>query len=282
MESEALSDQNHCPLLTMPSHLLVEIFLQLFPPETFHNLTQTCRKFRSVVDDDRLWSLHYQNRWGASDQLYALGSPRITVGSVDETCYDWASIASPFKSDTATWRERYVQRWRHIASTTRDVCTTFARGTLSAATWGTMPSLDFMDFWLPALRSLQQCHLSLGDLWEFLLTKEADVLVNLIGLQLLKMLPLQTDEGVKDCVAELFKVGIAERTVSIRWWMLGRLTMGHGWRGQDELKMVTGTLRELAASPEVWKVLQKGVVNEVRRICIVVEKPASGFCFISA
>ncbi|KAK3256326.1 hypothetical protein CYMTET_34532 [Cymbomonas tetramitiformis] len=266
----------------MPNHLLVEIFLQLFPPETFHNLTQTCRKFRSVVDDDRLWCLHYQNRWGASDQRYALGSPRISVTSADGTCYDWHLTAFPFLSDTATWRERYMQRWRRIASTTRDVCTTFARGTLTAATWGTMPSLDFMDFWLPALRSLQHCQLSLGDLWEFLLIKEADVLVNLAGLQLFKMLPSQTEEEAKDYVAELFKVGIAERTVSIRWWMLGRLTVGHGWRGQDELKMVTGPLCELAASPEVWKVLQKGVMNEVRRICIVVEEPAIGFPFISA
>ena len=72
---------------------------------------------------------------------------------------------------------------------------------------------------------------------------------------------------------------LAGRELTVRWWVLGRLEAGYGWRGRDVVSSRSGTLAELLADESVTRLLLRGVRHEVQKLRLVadplpVRKPA--------
>ncbi|ESQ55936.1 hypothetical protein EUTSA_v10026419mg [Eutrema salsugineum] len=130
--------------------------------------------------------------------------------------------------------------------------------------WPATLSLEAWEY-LHAVETMRSMRLGIQDVELFLFKPNLSVLLNLIGLiyclQHLKPMRKQILDAMRRC-------GVSEQLVWVKWLTLGRWSRGR--RMRDEVVSRQVSLGDVVRGKEemVLRVLQRGVVHEVLRVCI--------------
>lgn len=129
--------------------------------------------------------------------------------------------------------------------------------------WPAALSLEASEY-LHAVETMSSMRLGFQDVELFLFKPNSSVLLNLVGLiYCIKHLKPreQVLEGMRRC-------GVSEQLVWVKWLTLGRWSRGRRMRDETVSRQVS--LADVVTGKEetVLRVLQRGVVHEVLRVCI--------------
>ncbi|CAE6194123.1 unnamed protein product [Arabidopsis arenosa] len=205
-------------------------------------LSSCSRFWRELCGSDILWEPLFRQRW-----------PLLSSFDGDNTQFPQAQT----NENSQEWRRFYVMQHKKMASRASEVITyvTKCPATLSLEAGK----------YLQAVETMSSMRLGFQDVELFLFKPNLSVLLNLIGLiyciQHLKPLREQILDALRRC-------GISEQLVWVKWLTLGRWSGGR--RMRDEIVSRQVSLVDVVTGKEetVLRVLQRGVVHEVLRVCI--------------
>ncbi|KAL1220573.1 hypothetical protein V5N11_003282 [Cardamine amara subsp. amara] len=205
-------------------------------------LSSCSRFWRELCGSDILWEPLFRQRW-----------PLLSTFDSDNTQFPQAQT----NEISQEWKRFYVIQHKEMASRASEVITYVTKSP-------TTLSLEAGEY-LHAVETMSSMRLGFQDVELFLFKPNLSVLLNLIGLiyciQHLKPLREQILDAFRRCE-------ISEQLVWVKWLTLGRWS--HGIRMRDEIVSRQVSLADVVTGKEemVLRVLQRGVVHEVLRVCI--------------
>ncbi|CAL9225510.1 unnamed protein product [Arabidopsis halleri] len=205
-------------------------------------LSSCSRFWRELCGSDILWEPLFRQRW-----------PLLSSFDGDNTQFPQAQT----NENSQEWRRFYVMQHKEMASRAYEVITYVIKCPATL-------SLEAGKY-LQAVETMSSMRLGFQDVELFLFKPNLSVLLNLIGLiyciQHLKPLRDQILDALQRC-------GISQQLVWVKWLTLGRWSGGR--RMRDEIVSRQVSLVDVVTGKEetVLRVLQRGVVHEVLRVCI--------------
>ncbi|EOA17272.1 hypothetical protein CARUB_v10005545mg [Capsella rubella] len=210
------------------------------------SLSSCSRFWRELCGSDVLWEPLFRKRW-----------PLLCTFDADSTLFPHPQNAGTTDEDSQEWRRFYVVQHKEMASRASEVITYVTK-------WPATLSLEAGEY-LRAVETMSSMRLGFQDVELFLFKPNLSVLLNLIGLiyciKHLNPLPEQILDALR-------QYGISEQLVWVKWSTLGRWSGGR--RMRDEIVSRQVSLVDVVTGKEetVLRVLQRGVVHEVLRVCI--------------
>ncbi|CAD5328023.1 F-box domain [Arabidopsis thaliana x Arabidopsis arenosa] len=205
----------------------------------------SCSTFwRELCGSDILWEPLFRQRWPLLSSFESDG---------DNTLF----LQTQTNENSQEWRRFYVMQHKEMASRASEV---IKYVTKSPATL----SLE-AGIYLHAVETMSSMRFGFQDVELFFFKPNLSVLLNLIGLiyciQHLKPRREQVVDALRRC-------GISEELVWVKWLTLGRWSGGS--RMRDDIVSRQVSLVDVVTGKEetVLRVLQRGVVHEVLRVCI--------------
>ncbi|KFK23047.1 hypothetical protein AALP_AAs62140U000400 [Arabis alpina] len=207
-------------------------------------LSSCSRFWRKLCGSDILWEPLFKERW-----------PLLSAFDfdVDNTHFPDAQT----DENSQEWRRFYVMQHKEMASRASEVIKYLTR-------WPATLPLEAGEY-LHAVETMRSKRLGFQDVELFLFKPNLSVLLNLIGLiYCIKHLkPLR--EQILDA---LMRCGISEQLVWVKWLTLGRWSQGRRMRDETISRQVSLVNIVTGKEDAVLRVLQRGVVHEVLRVCI--------------
>ncbi|XP_010434946.1 PREDICTED: uncharacterized protein LOC104718843 [Camelina sativa] len=208
----------------------------------------SCSKFwRELCGSDVLWEPLFRKRW-----------PLLCTFDSDSTQFPQPQNAGTTNEENSQeWRRFYVVQHKEMASRASAVITYVTK-------WPVTLSLEGGQY-LHAVETMSSMRLGFQDVELFIFKPNLSVLLNLIGLIYCIQHLKPPREQIVDA---LRRYGISEQLVWVKWLTLGRWSGGR--RMRDEIVSRQVSLVNVVTGKEetVLKVLQRGVVHEVLRVCI--------------
>ncbi|CAH2079022.1 unnamed protein product [Thlaspi arvense] len=205
----------------------------------------TCSRFwRELCGSDILWEPLFKERW-----------PLLVTFDGDNTQLPESQTAQT-DDNLQEWRRLYLMRHNEMASKVSEVITFVVQ-------WPATLSLEAGEY-LHAVETMRSMRLGLQDVEFFLFKPNLSVLLNLIGL----IYCIRNLKQREQILGAMRRCGVSEQLVWVKWLTLGRWSRGR--RMRDEIVSRQVSLADVATGKEemVLRVLQRGVVHEVLRVCI--------------
>jgi hypothetical protein len=190
----------------------------------------------------------------------------LVTFDADNTQFPQAQIAET-DENSQEWRRIYMMQHEEMGSRASEVIKFVIE-------WPATLSLEALEY-QHAVETMSSLSLGFQDVELFLFKPNLSVLLNLIGLlyciQHLKPQREQILDAMRRC-------GVSEQVVWVKWLTLGRWS--HGRRMRDEIVSRQVCLLDVVKGKEetVLRVLQRGVVHEVLRVCVSTADLAYATC----
>ncbi|CAN8231969.1 unnamed protein product [Cochlearia groenlandica] len=215
-------------------------------------LSSCSRFWREICGSDILWESLFRERW-----------PLLSTFDGDNNTQFLQAQAQRTDSNDSghfclmEWRMFYVMQHKEMACRVSEVVKFVTK-------CPAMLSLEAGEY-LHAVETMSSMRLGFRDVELFVFRQDLSVLLNIVGLiyciQHLKPLREEMLEALRRC-------GISGQLVWVKWSTLGRWSQGR--RMRDEVVSRQVSLVDLVMGKEetVLRVLKRGVVHEVLRVCI--------------
>eukprot|EP00873_Tetraselmis_striata_P028919 jgi/Tetstr1/449183/TSEL_036390.t2 len=252
----------------------------------------------TVADAEPCWSEAVRQRWSVWGEACDAMEPQAVKAWLTDRSHESnedgeMQDTSPDDEDRGdcTWRNVYLL-WNQ--SVQRAVRSALYATDLQAAPcnrqgssvmyklWAWPPTQDIeFSSWQKALEVMSHAKLSPLDVAHHFLTSD-DALINFLGVHYLMMEPWASNKNVDlpptkarypaEWVPSVHRLlaqhGCADKRIVVRWWELGMLVMGAGWRTMDQMHTVDASMGNLLSNASFWRMLLRGVQLEVRRIVV--------------
>eukprot|EP00193_Tetraselmis_chui_P005613 CAMPEP_0177758696 /NCGR_PEP_ID=MMETSP0491_2-20121128/4327_1 /TAXON_ID=63592 /ORGANISM="Tetraselmis chuii, Strain PLY429" /LENGTH=303 /DNA_ID=CAMNT_0019274457 /DNA_START=142 /DNA_END=1053 /DNA_ORIENTATION=+ len=252
----------------------------------------------TITGADHCWSDAVKYRWAVWREVNSLPGPSgvklwLSEAAQGEKEGREEEVVERMDTchDVSSWREVYLI-WRSSVNRAVDAALTAAtlhsspedrkEGNALCNLWA-RPLTQDIEFpsWEKALEAMRRARLGPEDVALHFLSSDR-ALVNFLGVHYLMMEPWAAEKsaGLPPTVAHYPKesvpfvqsllnhYGCAHKRVVVRWWELGMLAMGVGWRTNDQMHTVGATIGSILKRSDFWRMLLRGVQLEVRRIVI--------------
>ncbi|XP_010548918.1 PREDICTED: uncharacterized protein LOC104820238 isoform X2 [Tarenaya hassleriana] len=215
------------------------------------SLSSCSRFWRELCGSDCIWEPLFRERWSL-----------LTSFDVHSTL---------FPGNFQVWRSLYIMQHNRISDRARTLITCVKHSSASRCLEAGV--------YLQAVEAMNSMHLGFQDVELFFFRQNPDALLNAIGLI---YCICQLKVPGKQIYDALIRCKISEQQVWVRWWKLGRWS--RVGRMRDEATSRQVSFMDLATGKEetVLRVLQRGVVHEILRVCISTVDPASTPCSSSS
>ncbi|KAG2239149.1 hypothetical protein Bca52824_090009 [Brassica carinata] len=206
-------------------------------------LSSCSRFWRELCHSDILWEPLFKERW-----------PLLSTFDGDNTLFPDAQTDD---ETSQKWRRVYVMQHMKMASRASEVIAFVTE-------WPAALSLEASEY-LHAVETMSSMRLGFQDVELFLFKPNLSVLLNLVGLIYCIKHLKPGGERVLDAMR---RCGVSEQLVWVKWLTLGRWSRGRRMRDETVSRQVS--LADVVTGKEetVLRVLQRGVVHEVLRVCI--------------
>ncbi|KAG0452547.1 hypothetical protein HPP92_025211 [Vanilla planifolia] len=216
-----------------------------------------CSHFwRGICASDCLWMELAKRRWPILRFDFATGETSLTRNS-DLTEGEASAEFQTDLSPTQGWREFYIQKHQSISLLVSSISELLEQCTQNG-------SLE-VGYYLKLLNDLHSYKLGFKDVQTFVFSRKRSVLLNLVGLHY-SLVWLQIEPS--EVLEALHRNQVSDREVCVSWFKLGRWF--YGFRLHDEHRSRRVSLRNLVEDKddEIFRVLHRGAVHEVLRVCI--------------
>uniref|UniRef100_A0A1J3J1X3 F-box domain-containing protein n=1 Tax=Noccaea caerulescens TaxID=107243 RepID=A0A1J3J1X3_NOCCA len=208
-------------------------------------LSSCSRFWRELCASDILWEPLFKERW-----------PLLVPFDGDNTQFPQAQTAET-DENSQEWRRIYMMQHEEMGSRASEVSKFVMEGPATL-------SLEAFEY-QHAIETMSSMRLGFQDVELFLLKPNLSVLLNLIGVLYCIQHPKPVREQILDA---LRRSGISEQVVWVKWLTLGRWSSGRRMRDETVSRKVCLVDVVNGKEETVLRVLQRGVVHEVLRVCI--------------
>mmetsp|Transcript_2064 Transcript_2064/g.6109 ORF Transcript_2064/g.6109 Transcript_2064/m.6109 type:complete len:298 (-) Transcript_2064:90-983(-) len=247
-------------------------------------LAATCQSWQGLVlNSEELWKQGLKKRWGV---WLGVDEPS-SIGDLIAQLQDEETSAKCGPKDMpASWQSVYLL-WNRAVEQAVEV----ANGALNVAAlhraskaksspralWAhpKPPQIEYTA-WRVALDAMTSSRIGVKDAEKYFLAAD-NALLNLLGVHYLMLMPwappalsaLYADKVDTEKITAMVQMsGCGHKRVAVRWWELGVLMMGAGWRTGDQMHTMEGPLCEILEKQDLWRLLLHGPRMEVRRIVV--------------